>query len=331
MAVWANLTGRDEPCFKAITETFSWHKILRRQLTRISPSARGIRCPTGRNMENRPSQTRSYFIDEGGDSTLFSRKGKVLIASEGCSRFFVLGLLDVPDPSALKSSISNLRARLMRDPYFSNVPSMQAKARKTALAFHAKDDLPEVRREVFGLLRAQGELRFFAVVADKWHVLEYVRQRNESDPGYRYHPNELYDYMIRRFFKERLHKSRQFRIFFSKRGKADRTAALRKALTTTQERFAEQHGLTSNAPLQVFEAPAKEQAGLQAVDYFVWALQRLYERQDEQYVTYLWRAFRFVQDVDDRRRAEYGMYYTQQTPLNAASLEWRQGKKEPGI
>ena len=282
-------------------------------------------------MADSQSQTRHYFIDEGGDSTLFSRNGKVLIGSEGCSRFFMLGLLEVPDPTALQRILGDLRARLMSDPYFNNVPSMQARARKTALAFHAKDDLPEVRREVFQRLHAMEELRFFAVVADKWHVLEYVRQRNESDPDYHYHPNELYDFLIRRLFKERLHKSTRFQIFFSKRGNADRTAALRQALETTRSRFAEQQKLISNASLQVSEAPPKEQAGLQAVDYFVWALQRLYERHEERYVSYLWRAFRLVQDVDDRRQAGYGMYYTQKKPLNAAALEWRQQKKTPGI
>ena len=78
----------------------------------------------------------------------------------------------------------------MSDPYFNGVPSMQAKARKTALAFHAKDDLPEVRRDVFTLLRDTEGLRFFAIVADKLSVLEYVRQRNKRDPTYHYHPNE---------------------------------------------------------------------------------------------------------------------------------------------
>ena len=282
-------------------------------------------------MADRESQTRHYFIDEGGDSTLFSRKGKVLIGSEGCSSFFMLGLLEVPDPSVLQSSLGDLRERLMTDPYFSNVPSMQAGARKTALAFHAKDDLPEVRREVFQLLSAMEELRFFAVVADKRQVLQYVRQRNESDPDYRYHPNELYDFQIRRLFKGKLHKSSGFQIFFSKRGRSDRTAALRQALETTRSRFAEQHNLISKASLQVSEAPPKEQAGLQAVDYFVWALQRLYERYEERYVTYLWQAFRLVQDVHDRRKAGYGMYYTQKKPLNAAALEWRREKKKPGI
>ena len=108
---------------------------------------------------------------------------------------------------------------------------------------------------------------------------------------------------------------------FTKRGNADRTAALPQALETTRSRFAEQQKLLSKAFLQVSEAPPKEQAGLQALDYFVWALQRLYERHEERFVTYLWRAFRFVQDVDDRRKAGYGMYYTQKKPLNAAALE----------
>ena len=105
-------------------------------------------------MENRqssraPSSIRNYFVDEGGDSTLFSKTGKVLVGTEGCSRFFILGLLDVPNPVVLKDRFDELRARLISDSYFKNVPSMQPNERKTAIAFHAKDDLPEVRRDVF--------------------------------------------------------------------------------------------------------------------------------------------------------------------------------------
>ena len=53
---------------------------------------------------------------------------------------------------------------------------------------------------------------------------------NENEPGYRYHPNELYDYMVRRLFKNLLHKDDGYEIYFSKRGKEDRTAALKQAL-----------------------------------------------------------------------------------------------------
>ena len=286
---------------------------------------------TNNQSQKADTSIRHYFIDEGGDGTLFSSKGKVLIETEGCSRFFILGLLDVPDPATLQQNFDNLRVGLMSDPYFEGVPSMQAKWQKTAVFFHAKDDVPEVRREVFRLLRDTQGLRFFAVVADKWHVLDYVRQQNESNPDYRYHPNELYDYLIPRLFKERLHQSSEYHITFSKRGKSDRTAALRQALQIARDRFAKQHNVISNASLQVSEAKPKAQASLQAVDYFIWALQRLYERGEERYVNYLRHTFRLVQDIDDRRKAGYGVYYTQKKPLNAAALEWRQGNKKPRI
>ena len=279
-------------------------------------------------MENKqtaraPLSIRHYFVDEGGDSTLFSKTGKTLVGTEGCSRFFILGLLDVPDPVALTDRFDELRARLMSDSYFKNVPSMQPDARKTALAFHAKDDLPEVRRDVFQILRDTEGLRFFAVVADKLSVLEYVRQRNKREPAYRYHPNELYDSLTERLFRERLHQSSGYDIIFSKRGKSDRTAALHRALESGRSRFVTQQEITSLASLNIAVATPKEHAGLQAVDYFIWALQRLYERGENRYLAYLWKAFGLVHDIDDTTKTDYGVYYTQNRPLTAAALRGR--------
>ena len=270
-----------------------------------------------------PLSIRPYFVDEGGDGILFSRKGKVLVGTEGCSRFFMVGLLDVPDPAALKVRFDELRAQLMSDSYFKGVPSMQPSNRKTALAFHAKDDMPEVRRDVFRLLRDTEGLRFFAVVADKLSVLEYVRQRNKQESTYRYHPNELYDSLIEHLFKERLHQSRGYDIVFSKRGKSDRTDALRQALKTAQSRFVTPQHTISHISLNIIVATPKEQVGLQAVDYFIWALQRLYERGEDRYLIYLWEAFGLVHDIDDTREAGYGVYYTQNKPLTLTSLTGR--------
>lgn len=277
-------------------------------------------------------ETRHYFIDEGGDSTLFSRHGRVLIGSNGCSRFFMLGLLDVPDPMLLQRSLDNLREELLQDPYFSGVPSMQLEKKRTAVAFHAKDDPAEIRWEVFKLLRAMEKLRFFAVVADKREVLAYVRRRNRDGSGYRYHPNDLYDSLVKPLLREKMHKSDTYRIYFSKRGKSDRTSALRAALETTRSQFAEKHQIAVNAAtLQVFELSPSQQAGLQAVDYFTWALQRLYERSEERYVKYLGDAIRVVLDIDDKREAGYGRYYTRKKRIDANSLAWRHEAEKPGI
>ncbi|GAB4457822.1 MAG: hypothetical protein Kow0070_10550 [Anaerolineales bacterium] len=278
---------------------------------------------------NKDAGIRHYFVDEGGDSTLFASKGKVIIDTEGCSRFFMLGLLDIADPVSLKQRLDDLRTQLMNDPYFKDVPSMHPQAGKTALAFHAKDDLPEVRREVLALLRETDGLRYFAVVTDKWNVLEYVRQQNLRNPAYHYHPNELYDYLTRRLFKNLLHKDGGYEIVFAKRGASDRTAALQDALEKARQRFAQQWGIAANAPIRVISSTPLQHAGLQAADYFTWALQRLYEKGEDRYLTYLWSAVHLVQDIDDKRAAGYGVYYTQKKPLTAAALAWR--KKTPGI
>jgi hypothetical protein len=262
---------------------------------------------------------RHYYVDEAGDATLFDRKGRIIIGTEGCSRFFIIGLLDVPNNNALALDLDNLRKRLISDPYFSGVPSMQVAAKKTAQCFHAKDDLPEVRREVFSLL-SKHELGFFAVVRDKWKVLDYVRQRNEEDPAYHYHPNELYDFLVRVLFRDRLHKDDEYEMHFARRGKADRTAALREALDSARRRFYERWGIGSIAQIRVIPSTPQEEAGLQAADYFLWSLQRFYERKEDRFIRLLWQAFKLVRDLDETSKHTYGEYYTQKKPLTLAAL-----------
>ena len=93
-----------------------------------------------------------YFVDEAGDPTLFSGNGRILVGSAGCSNYFILGKLEIADPEGLSRQLEQLRSELLGEPYFRGVPSMQPERKRTALAFHAKDDPAEVRREVFKLL-----------------------------------------------------------------------------------------------------------------------------------------------------------------------------------
>jgi hypothetical protein len=266
------------------------------------------------------ARIRQYFVDEAGDAVLFDAKGRVIVGQEGCSKHFILGLLDVLEPDRLARELEELRQNLLADPYFRKVPSMQPEARKTALAFHAKDDLPEVRREVFSLL-LRHRVRFLAVVRDKRAVLTEVTEHNRRDGAYRYHPNELYDYMVMRLCKTLLHKYDEYDIWFARRGSRDRTQALQAALTQARDSFAHRWGINSAAPIRVHAAYPHECVTLQATDYFLWALQRLYELRVDRFVELLWPAIELVQDVDDKREKPYGMYYDKKKPLTAAALE----------
>ena len=72
--------------------------------------------------------------------------------------------------------------------------------------------------------------------------------------------------------------------------------------------------------MQVIATTPPAEPGLQVADYFLWALQRLYERGEDRYVAYLWPQCHLVQDIDDTRHTRYGVYYTQKKPLTAAAL-----------
>ncbi len=261
---------------------------------------------------------RYYFVDEAGDPTLFGKRGKLLVGTEGCSKYFILGKLDVADPDFLAAEMTSLRTRLLADPYFRGVPSMQAAQRKTAIAFHAKDDLPEVRREVFNLLLGQ-KVQFFAVVRDKNVIAQLVEEHNKKRPKYRYHPNQLYDRCVSQLFKERLHKDAGYSIYFSQRGKSDRTEALQKALEAARTAFRNRWGIAGTAPIEIVPSTSAGRVCLQAVDYFLWALQRFFEREEDRFLELIWPQTRLVIDRDDTRTKPYGVYYNQTNPLTLAA------------
>ena len=277
------------------------------------------------------SDKRYYFIDEAGDSVLFNRRGKVIVASEGNSRFFMLGLLQVPDPVLLGQRLDAFRREVLADPYFAGVPSLLPESKKTALAFHAKDDLPEIRKRVFELLRNSEGLRFYALVRDKYSVLAEVRQHQVRDPGYRYHPDQLYERMVPRLLRDRLHKADEIEIVFAQRGKKPRTQALRSAIEKARKNFYRKYKISSESTVRVTVGRPQNHAGLQAVDYFLWALQRLYERGEDRYLKYLWHHVRLIVDADDRRRHSYGAYYGPKNVLSAEELRWRHENEKKGI
>jgi hypothetical protein len=248
--------------------------------------------------------TTTYFVDEAGDTTLFGRYGKSLTNTEGVSKFFMVGRLEVGNLTALQADLDALRAELLADPLLQSIPSMQAKAAKTALFFHAKDDVPEVRHAVFKLL-LKHDLHLTVAVKDKEQLRLAVLQRQISDSSYRYNTNghELYDWLIARLFK---HSDWMLgdspNVTFAVRGNKERTTALKEVFEATVgvafKRFGKSGSSTVTPAILQSTYPSKS-AGLQACDYLLWALQRFYERGEERYLHAMWSKFDSVLDLDD--------------------------------
>jgi hypothetical protein len=261
---------------------------------------------------------RHYFVDEAGDPVLFSAKKKIIVGSSGCSAYFILGKVEIDQPDEVSNALQELRLQLLADPYFKNVPSMRVEQRKTALGFHAKDDLPEVRREVFRLLESR-PFRFFAVVRDKRVIADKVIEQNSVKPTYRYHTNHLYDRCTSDLLKERLHKGDSIKIVFARRGTKDRTDALHKAIEAARTAFRMKWGISGAAPIEIVEADCNTTVCLQVADYCLWALQRFFERNEDRFLNLIESKIGLIHDRDDTRESGAGMYYTQKKRLTLES------------
>ena len=119
----------------------------------------------------------SFYVDEAGDGVLFGPKGRNRLQDPDASQFFMLGMVRCGNDRQIENALSTLRQQLLSNPLYSSIPSMQSEAMKTARAFHAKNDHPEVRAKVFEAL-AELDFRFFAVIKDMRAVKRYVDDRN---------------------------------------------------------------------------------------------------------------------------------------------------------
>ena len=270
-------------------------------------------------------KTRYFFVDEAGDPILFNAGGRIIVGEGGCSSHFILGALDVADPLALGTGMRSLHEDIRRDPLYQGVESMRPERGKTHRLLDAKDDLPEIRDRVFRFLMGQN-VRFYAVVRDKRGLATHVKNLNALSMAYHYTGNALYDEMVKRLFKDRLHKEDAYRVVFATRGSKDRTKALAQALQDARTNFQKKWGIASTAPIEVAALHAHEEYALQATDYFLWALMRCYSKGEDRFIRAIWERVALVHDVDDRRKSPAGCYYSTKNPLTAVSA-----KKEPGI
>lgn len=255
----------------------------------------------------------NYFVDEAGDGVLFGRKGRLRLQDEDACKFFMLGMVSCDEPEKLARKLSDLRSQLMANPLYASIYSMQPEARKTARAFHAKDDHSEVRARVFEFLMGE-DFKFFAVIKDMRAVLREVGTRNLRDPKYRYHPNELYDQTVAMLFKQRLHKHEQISVCIARRGKSDRTRALMRQLEEPRRLFMYQIQKVGICELQIQPAYPWEEPCLQIADYCLWALQRCYEKHEDRFLRALWPKVSLVWDRDDPVKG-YGSYLRRTTPI----------------
>lgn len=227
-----------------------------------------------------------FFVDEAGDPCFFDKNGRLIVGHEGCSKILMLGFIETDEPHIIRTELAALRAKLNEDKYLAGIPSMK----KSLRYFHATDDCPEVRQEVFRNIQ---KLNFKAqfVVARK--IEDVFRRKYKCDE------NKFYDSLISRLFKNVLHRSENNFIYFSQRGSKLRQEPLEKAIERAKNSFETRWliKIQSNTFIQA-QNPSGEPC-LQVIDYMNWALYRVFSKGEMRYYNFVKDKVSFVWDIYD--------------------------------
>lgn len=211
-----------------------------------------------------------FFVDESGDPTFYDRKGNLIVGQEGCSPLLMLGFIETEEPQAIRKALSDLRQSIISDPYFQGVPSLE----QTKVAFHAKDDLPEIRFQVYKLL-AQLEFKAQFIVARK---IERVFRNNFAA-----NETHFYDHLVTQLFKNCLHRYTENHIYFAKRGSRQRQKPLEAAIQRGVSEFEQQWKTQIKTQVQVQSQTPVGEPCLSVIDYMNWAVYRALTRGEMRY------------------------------------------------
>lgn len=266
----------------------------------------------------------NYYVDEAGDLTFFNKKKKIIIGQQGVSKFFMVGVALINNSDLLKQQLETLRSNVLNDPQYKNIPSMQPEKKKTAIAFHAKDDFSEIRPKVFDILK-NSNTKVFVVIQSKKELALSTQKKFLKTGKKALNQNKIYDNLVTRLFKDRLHQANINNVVFARRGKKPREEALTNALLKAKKNFEKTWSKNTLSEIYVKSAYPSEYMGLQVVDYYLWALQRLYERQEDKFFKSVAHQYKLIIDIDDRRKKPYGEYYCKTNPLLLEKIDFKRG------
>ncbi|HUX58535.1 MAG TPA: DUF3800 domain-containing protein [Bacteroidales bacterium] len=249
------------------------------------------------------------FLDEAGDTTFYGR-GKIrILGTEGVSKCFILGMLKINEPlEAIREKVLGLQSEISTNPYFEYIPSIEKKKAKRGYYLHAKDDIPEVRKLMYDLIKST-DCSFECVVARKiYPIYEGTHNGNES---------EFYADLLSHLLKNKLNKYHSLVLNIATRKKCTTHNNLQTGLTKALERAKTKNPCVENGCKVVFniQEPTNEPL-LNIADYFCWAVQRVFEKGEIRYYDFIYDKISLIIDLYDKKKFQGSKnYYTKRNRL----------------
>jgi hypothetical protein len=215
-----------------------------------------------------------FFVDESGDPVFYDRFGNLILGKSGVSKTLILGFIQTDDPSNIRKALNRLRDEIENDEYLKDIPSLK----KTLVAFHAKDDCPEVRERVFKLIK---KLNFKAEIIVARKIPQIFNKRHKRNE------NNFYEDLIEKLFQNKLHLSKMNKIYFAVRGNKTRQKPIEEAIQRSIDSFEQRWRIKVETILKIQPQTPSGEPCLQVIDYINWAVQRAFEKKEERFLNLL--------------------------------------------
>ena len=235
------------------------------------------------------------FLDEAGDTTFYGKGKTPIIGTEGVSRCFILGMVTIHEPlDNIRQKIVDLQEKISSDLYFDDIISIQKKKAAYGYFLHAKDDIPEVRKMAFELI-ASIDCQFEAVVARKIYDL-YERKHNGKEA-------EFYADILSHLLQDKVQEPSRLVLNIAERKKCTTHQNLTKGLEKAIGRTNLNNKEAINRVVFNVQRPTTEPI-LNLVDYFCWALQRVFEKGETRCYNFIRNKGMGVYDIYDFEKAK---------------------------
>lgn len=249
-----------------------------------------------------------FYFDESGSPAILGHHGKNLLEKGLTSKIFLVGYVQTENPHDFLVGLENLRHSLMHDEYLAAIPSIK----NLKNGFHANKDCLEVREKVFRLLK-EADFEAYVIVARKTEMI-FRRKFNMSN-------KRLYKFLVAELLKNRVHLYKDIDIYFSEMGNTVSIQNMTEAIKDATKKFQYKWGKENKNNIRIFLQQPSHLPLLQAVDYVLWAVFQVYERNEFRYFNFIREKIKLVHDIfDERTNRFYGAFYTDRNPLEAKKL-----------
>ena len=250
------------------------------------------------------------FIDEAGDTSFFMKGKAPALGQEGVSYAFIMGMVKISDPlHEVRKKITGLQQSISENPFY-DVPSVRKKKGKGGYYLHATDDLPEIRKEFFDLIKTV-DCSLEAVVGRK--SIERFVTRHKGRQEY------FYADLLSHLLKNKFQTHDKLILHVLERGQSTRHSNLNLALEKARQRFSEKNSDRIIKTEIVFDVqPPTREPLLNLTDYLCWAVQRVFEKGEIRYYNLVKVKISLVVDLYDEEKIGEGwknFYDNKKNPL----------------